>query len=111
VNATDPVTLARAVLAAEKRHDGTPAHEAELREERWEFYEDLCTSGAPTLAYAVIGLTDKVERMKTLAADLDFASLWVINHPDVDNDLKAHAHADRDLAARIRAVLNGETND
>ena len=66
---------------------------------------------APALARAVIGLTDKVERMKALAANLDVASLWVINHPDADNDLKAHAHADRDLAARILVILNGETND
>ena len=62
-NSTNPVDLAREVLAAEERHDGTPAHEADLREERWEFYEDLCTSNAPTLADAVIRLADLADEL------------------------------------------------
>ena len=60
------------------------------------------------LARAVLDLTDKVERMKALAANLDVAALYAINHPDADDDLKAHAHADRGLAAQILAILNGE---
>ena len=62
-NSTNPVTLAREVLEAEERHDGTPAHEADLREERWEFYEDLCTSNAPTLASTVIDQAEAIKRV------------------------------------------------
>ena len=105
MNATDPVTLAREVLAAEERHDGTPAHEAELREERWEFYEDLCTSGAPTLARAV-------ERMAELADQLDRRAAWERGAPAGAMTVTASPYADglEEAAARIRAALNGETH-
>ena len=60
---SDPVTIAREVLDAEELHDGTPANEADLREERWEFYEDLCTSQAPDLARAVIAVAELADRL------------------------------------------------
>ena len=73
-----------------------------------EVFEDFIAF-APDLARAVIDLTEKAERMEALAESLDASALWAINHPDVDDELKAHAHADRGLAAQIRAVLDGET--
>ena len=168
---TDPTDLAREVLYAEELHDGTPASEADLREERWEFYQDLCTSQAPALARAVIELTDKLKsgeasdgyhthselyeyRMlyhahAALAWALDgvevtkswnhsdgepcFGGGWFIvtaqlpagqvsNHypakdwplfhvPEVERPAEWDGHTPQEAAARIRAALNGETDD
>lgn len=94
----DPATIAREVLDM--------AHEDDTI--------TVCTipdNKAAALARAVIDLTEKAERMGALAESLDASALWAINHPDVDDELKAHAHADRGLAAQIRAILNGETDD
>ena len=108
MNGTDPVTLARAVLAAEERHDGTPAHEADMREERWEFYEELCTSGAPALAYAVIDLTAERD---TLAEEMERLAVELECEASLPGYLRATGGFDRaHVAARIRAALNGETN-
>lgn len=85
---TDPVTLAREVLET--------AHEDDTI--------TVCTipdNKTAALARAVI-------RVKEMAEDLEVGALWVINHTDLDDDLKAHAHADRGLAAEIRAALNGD---
>ena len=104
---TDPTDLAREVLYAEELHDGTPASEADLREERWEFYQDLCTSQAPALARAVIELTAKVERMEALADRLEHEArvLGVSG-----SGLAVHAGSVKGrVAARIRATLNEET--
>ena len=98
MNGTDPVTLARAVLAAEERHDGTPAHEADMREERWEFYEELCTSGAPALARAVLNVA-RLAGMEEVRAERAFADgCW------------GGASMRLEFADDLRAALNGETN-
>lgn len=96
----NPVAIAREVLAAEERHDGTPAHVADLREERWEFYEDLCTSNAPTLASAVERVAELADRLKLLAASerTTFTGA-VIDNPYADG-LEA-------AAAYIRVALKG----
>ena len=91
--------------------------------ERPEYLYTLTVHEARTLARAVIGQTAqldaerfahantavKVKRMKALAKSLDASALQALNHPGMDDDLKAHAHADRGLAAQIRTILNGET--
>lgn len=92
----NPATLARAIMRSLDGESDTETVHALVADLR-------------VLANTVIDLTAKVERVEALAANLDNAALWAINHPDVDDDLKAHAHADRGLAAQIRAILNGET--
>lgn len=100
---TDPTALAREVLDAAELHDGTPANEADLREERWEFYQDLCTSQATALARAVIDLTAKVERVEALADRLE-ASASELEADGADD----YAEAAITDATHIRAALNGD---
>ena len=101
---SDPVTLAREVLGDELAWaDLDPGHHPEGQAAVYRI-----ANAAPALARATIDLTAKVEHMEALAESLDASALWAINHPDADDDLKAHAHADRVLAAQIRAILNGE---
>ena len=105
---TDPTALAREVLDA--------AHEDET--------VTVCTipdNTAAALARAVIELTARLDAerfahanaamrikcVEALADRLDAAGLYARNHPDADVGLQAVARADRVLAARIRAALNG----
>ena len=101
---TDPVTLAREVLAAEKVMDGTPGllyldgptHEHEEA-------ASATLDAAPALAHAVIRLAD-------LADDLDEDAVYVRN---AFNGIEGRRRAEerRSAAARIRAALNGENHD
>lgn len=93
----DPVTIAREVLAAEELRDGTPANAPALREERWEFYEDLCTSQAPALARAVLNVAK-------LADDYEALARQCMTDGDV-----ADAIDWENAASLIRAALEGET--
>ena len=94
---TDPTALAREVLYAEELHDGTPANEADLREERWEFYEDLCTSQAPALVRAVIAVAALADQLDAEGDQLQHTGRL----PDVPAGMERRA-----VAARIRAALN-----
>lgn len=105
---TDPTAMAHEVLYAEELHDGTPANEADLREERWEFYENLCTSQAPALVRAVLELAATVKRVEALADELEAegtAGVRVPNRTPHDSGW----HDSQIIAAyRIRAALNGD---
>ncbi|MGM0782136.1 MAG: hypothetical protein ACQEUF_09810 [Actinomycetota bacterium] len=84
---TDPVTLAREVLET--------AHEDET--------VTVCSvpdNKAAALARAVIDLTAKAKRMEALADRLDREASEYLGRP-------VHSQA----GDRIRAALNGETND
>lgn len=87
----EPVALAREVLAL--------AHEDET--------VTVCTIPDNTVA----ALARAVLRVKEMAEALEVGALWAINHPDLDDDLKAHAHADQGCAAEILKALNGENHE
>lgn len=97
----NPLTIAREVLDDELGWEAKPS-DTMHREDVEAVYR--LANAAPVLA-------DTVLRVKEMAEDLEVGALWVINHTDLDDDLKAHAHADRGLTAQIRAILNGENRD
>ena len=99
MNATDPVTLAREVLEACQRANA----DAPTFVERYRRIADrnaITDEHAPTLARAVIQLTDKVERMEALADRLDREASEYLGR-------LVHSQA----GDRIRAALNGDADD
>lgn len=94
---TDPITLAREVLDS-----------AKYAESRFMSISDMPSIGraAPDLARAVIDLTAKAERVKALADQYDAWAREEMREGDVNESLHTQTTADR-----IRAALNGDTND
>ena len=72
---------------------------------------DLVLENAPTLARAVIDLTDKVKRMEALADKLEREAEKEREKPNRDPHDYGWDDACTVAAHRIRAALNGETND
>ena len=101
---TDPATLAREVLAAEKVRDdapGTlyldgPTHEHEEA-------ASAILDAAPALAHAVIELTAKVKRVEDLVGRLEHEAAYEASRGDTWD-----ATCIRAEARRIRRALNGD---
>ena len=102
-NTPDLVALARDVLDDELGWEVKPGDAMHSEDA-----EALCrlANAAPTLARAVIDLTAKVERMEALADRLEHEAAYEATQGD-DWD----AVCIRSEARRIRAALEGGTND
>ena len=114
---TDPVTLAREVLDDERAWAALdPGHHPEGQAAVYRL-----ANAAPTLARAVIDLTDKLDAERFAHANTAVKVKGAEALADrLDHEAEARRAARQDPfevltirqeAARIRAALNGETND
>ena len=103
---TDPVTVAREVLEADRARQEFSASNPFGAWDILAQLQQTFSDNAPHLAHAVIDLTAKVERVEALADRLEREADELNGHP---SRLAAHTGSvKKRTVARIRTALNGE---